>query len=153
MEITGSRAIEASRASTWAVLADVDGLVTCAPSLGPIQRIDDRHARLRIPVGSGFLATTVTVALELGEVRPQEHAAVAARGEASGTRVDGTAQLDLEGPAEGPTTLRWTAEVQVTGALAGFASQLIQKETGRLLDEAIDCVRSRAVAAAARPER
>lgn len=146
MDLSGNSTIDASREAIWAVLEDVDGLATCGPGIGPIERVGERHARVRITVGSGFFATRVGLELELGEVERAERVTMTARGEASGTKVVGDAALELSGPPEGPTTLAWRASVQVSGAMAGIATRLIESEAGRLLDAAVDCVRSRALA-------
>ena len=150
MELSGSRTIDAPRAATWAALMDVDALATCGPSGAAIDRLDERHARIRLRFGSGFFATTVTVALELGEVVAPERVTLSARGEASGTRVEGTGRLDLGGSPEGPTTIAWTAELAVSGALAGMASRLIETEAARRIDDAVDCIRSLALDRVAR---
>lgn len=149
MELSGSRTIDAPRAATWAALTDVDGLATCGPPGAAIERLDERHARIRMTVGGGFFATTVTIALEVVEIVAPDHVAIAARGEASGTRVQGDGTLALMGSPEGPTTLTWTVELNVSGALAGMASKLIESEAGRRLDDAVGCIRSLALARAA----
>jgi carbon monoxide dehydrogenase subunit G len=145
VELSGSRTIDAPRAATWAALTDVDALATCGPSGAAIERLDDRHARIRLRFGSGFFATTVTVALEVGEVVAPDRVTIAAHGQASGTQVDGKGTLDLGGPPEGPTTLAWTVDLAVSGALAGMASRLIETEAARRIDDAVDCIRSLAL--------
>lgn len=145
MELSGSRTIEAPRAATWAALTDVDALATCGPTGAAIDRLDERHARIRLRVGGGFLATTVIIALELGEIAAPDRVTLAARGEASGTRVVGQGTLELRGPSDGPTTLGWTVDLSVSGALAGMASRLIETEAARRIDDAVDCIRSLAL--------
>lgn len=149
MELSGSRTIDAPRAATWASLTDVDALATCGPPNAAIERLDDRRARLRLSVGSGFFATTVSIALELGEIVAPDRVRVTAHGQASGTRVEGDGSLELHGPPEGPTTLAWTVDLAVSGALAGMASRLIESEAARRLDDAVDCIRALALDRAA----
>ena len=150
MELSGRRTIDAPRAATWAALTDVNALATCGPSNAAIDRLDERHARIRLRFGSGFLATTVTIALELGEIVAPERVVLMARGEASGTRVEGDGTLELGGSPDGPTTLDWTVNLAVTGALAAMAARLIETEAARRIDDAVDCVRSLALDRAAR---
>ena len=150
MELSGSRTIDAPRAATWAALTDVDGLAACGPPNARLERLDDRHARIRFSVGGGFFATTVTIALEVGEIVAPDRVSITARGEASGTRVEGSGTLELRGDAAGPTTLGWTVDLAVSGALAGMASRLIETEAARRIDDAMDCIRSLAQSRATR---
>ena len=150
MELSGSRTIDAPRGATWAALTDVDALASCGPSNAAIDRLDERHARIRLRFGSGLFATTVAIDLELGEVVAPDRVSLAARGEASGTRVTGEGTLTLGGAPDGPTTLAWSVALTVSGALAGMASRLIETEAARRIDDAIDCIRSLALDRAAR---
>lgn len=150
MELSGNRTIDAPRAATWAALTDVNALATCGPSNAAVERLDERHARIRLRFGSGLFATTVTIALELGEVVAPDRVTISARGEASGTRVEGEGTLELGGAPEGPTTLGWTVGLTVAGALAGMASRLIETEAARRIDDAVDCIRALAIDNASR---
>jgi uncharacterized protein len=142
MEISGSAVFAATRAATWDLLMDVDRLARCGPDVDSIERQDATHATIRATVGMGFMKAGVTIGLELSEIEPPDRIVVRGRGEASGNQLVATGRVALSGPPEGPTTMDWTADVDVTGPLAGMAGRMIEGAASKLIDETIDCIRA-----------
>jgi carbon monoxide dehydrogenase subunit G len=148
MDFTGSVVIEAPRAAVWALLLDFEQLATCGPGVQSIERHDETHASVRAKIGVGFMTLGFTIELELVEVAPPDRAVIRATGEAPGTQVEGSGEMRLSGPAEGPTTMDYTATVEIFGALAGIGSRMIEGTAAKLIDETFDCVRARLAPAA-----
>ncbi|MEA2674188.1 MAG: uncharacterized protein QOI92_1380 [Chloroflexota bacterium] len=148
MDFTGSVVIEAPRAAVWALLLDFEQLATCGPGVQSIERHDETHASVRAKIGVGFMTLGFTIELELVEVTPPDRAVIRAKGEAPGTQVEGSGEMRLTGPAEGPTTMDYTATVEIFGALAGIGSRMIEGTAAKLIDETFDCVRARLAPAA-----
>jgi carbon monoxide dehydrogenase subunit G len=148
MDFTGSVVIEAPRAAVWALLLDFEQLATCGPGVQSIERHDETHASVRAKIGVGFMTLGFTIELELVEVAPPDRAVIRATGEAPGTQVEGSGEMRLSGPAEGPTTMDYTASVEIFGALAGIGSRMIEGTAAKLIDETFDCVRARLAPAA-----
>jgi carbon monoxide dehydrogenase subunit G len=148
MDFTGSVVIEAPRAAVWALLLDFEQLGTCGPGVQSIERRDDTHASVRAKIGVGFMTLGFTIELELVEVAPPDRAVIRATGEACGTQVEGNGEMRLSGPAEGPTTMDYTATVEIFGALAGIGSRMIEGTAAKLIDETFGCVRARLAPAA-----
>jgi carbon monoxide dehydrogenase subunit G len=148
MDFTGSVVIEAPRAAVWALLLDFEQLATCGPGVQSIERHDETHASVRAKIGVGFMTLGFTIELELVEVAPPDRAVIRATGEAPGTQVEGSGEMRLTGPAEGPTTMDYTATVEIFGALAGIGSRMIEGTAAKLIDETFDCVRARLAPAA-----
>jgi uncharacterized protein len=149
MEFGGTVQIDAPRQAVWDFLADFEGLAACGPGVESVERVDDRHARVTAKLGVGFITSRFTIDLELGALEPPDRATLTGRGEAPGTQVEGTAEMRLSGPTEGPTSLDWRAEVDLFGSLAGIGARMIESTAGRLIDQAFECVRSRLAAHAA----
>jgi carbon monoxide dehydrogenase subunit G len=148
MDFTGSVVIEAPRAAVWELLLDFEQLATCGPGVQSIERQDPTHASVRAKIGVGFMTLGFTIDLELVEVVPPDRAVIRATGAAPGTQVEGTGQMHLSGPAEGPTTMDYTATVEIFGSLAGIGSRMIEGTAAKLIDETFDCVRARLAPAA-----
>jgi len=142
MELSGSAEIAASRAATWELLMDVDRLARCGPDVDSIERQDATHARIRATVGMAFMKAGVTIDLELTDIEPPDRIAVHGRGEASGNQLVATGRVTLSGPPAGPTTMTWTADLDVSGPLAGMAGRMIEGAASKLIDETIDCIRA-----------
>jgi uncharacterized protein len=148
MDFTGSVVIEAPRAAVWDLLLDFEQLATCGPGVQSIERQDATHASVRAKIGVGFMTLGFTIELELIEVAPPDRAVIRATGAAPGTQVEGTGEMRLTGPAEGPTTMDYTATVEIFGSLAGIGSRMIEGTAAKLIDETFDCVRARLAPAA-----
>jgi carbon monoxide dehydrogenase subunit G len=148
MEFTGSVEIEAPRAAVWDLLLDFDRLATCGPGLQSIERLDPTHARVRAKIGVGFMTLGFTIDLELVEVEAPERALIRATGAAPGNQVEASGQMRLTGPPEGPTTMEYSATVELFGSLAGVGSRMIEGTAGKLIDETFACVRARLAPAA-----
>jgi carbon monoxide dehydrogenase subunit G len=76
-----------------------------------------------------------------------ERAVIRASGNAPGSAVDATGEMRLSGPDEGPTTMAWSAEVQVMGSVAAVGSRLIEGTANKLIGQAFECMRAKLEAA------
>ena len=75
-------------------------------------------------------------------------AVIRATGAASGNQVEASGRMQLNGPAEGPTTMDWSASVELFGSLAGVGSRMIEGTAAKLIDETFACVKARLAPAA-----
>jgi carbon monoxide dehydrogenase subunit G len=142
VEFAGTTEMAAPRAEVWALLMDPRRLAACAPGVEAIEQPDPEHATLKVKIGVGAMTFGLTLALEVTEIRPPDGAAIRARGTAPGAQVEATARTRLSGPPEGPTSLDWSAEVELSGSLAGLGSRLIEGTAARLIDQTFDCLRA-----------
>jgi carbon monoxide dehydrogenase subunit G len=142
VQLSGSVEIPAARSAVWDLLMDVDRLAGCGPDVDAIERRDATHATVRATVGFGFMRAGVTLDLELSEVVPPDRISLRGLGEASGNRLVASGQATLRGPAEGPTLIDWTADLEVTGPLAGMAGRMIEGAASNVIDKTFDCIRS-----------
>ena len=143
MDFTGSVEIDAPRASVWELLLDFERLAGCGPGVQSIERLDETHARVKAKIGVAFMTLGFTIDLELVEVEAPDRAAIRATGEAPGNQVEANGEMHLSGPPEGPTTMEYSATVELFGSLAGVGSRMIEGTAGKLIDETFDCVRAR----------
>lgn len=148
MEFTGTVEIEAPRTDVWDLLLDFERLATCGPGVQSIDRSDDTHASVRAKVGVGFMTFGFTIDLELVEIQAPDRAVIRATGAAPGTTVEATGEMRLSGPAAGPTTMDYTATVELFGSLAAVGSRMVEGTAAKLIDDTFDCVRAKLAAAA-----
>jgi carbon monoxide dehydrogenase subunit G len=149
VDFTGTVEIDAPRADVWDLLLDFERLATCGPGVQSIDRPDDRHASVRAKIGVGFMTVGFTIELELVEVQPPDLAVIRATGAAPGTTVEATGEMRLKGPVDGPTTMDYTATVELFGSLAGVGSRMIEGTAAKLIDDTFDCVRAKLATKAA----
>ena len=148
MDFTGTVEIDAPRAAVWDLLLDFERLAACGPGVQSIERIDETHARVKAKVGVAFMTMGFTIDLELLEVVAPDRAVISAKGAASGNQVEASGRMQLTGPPEGPTTMDWSATVELFGSLAGVGSRMIEGTAAKLIDETFACVKSRLAPAA-----
>ena len=66
-------------------------------------------------MGIGFISAKFVVDMTVAEKNVPDLAILKAHGQAPGSAVDATANMALSGPAEGPTTMDWSADVADRG--------------------------------------
>lgn len=143
MDFTGTIEVDATRTAVWDLLLDFEQLAACGPGVQSIERLDPTHARVRAKIGVAFMTLGFTVDLELVEVQAPDRAVIRATGAASGNQVEASGEMHLSGPPEGPTTMSYTATVEIFGSLAGVGSRMIEGTAAKLIDETFDCVRAK----------
>jgi carbon monoxide dehydrogenase subunit G len=147
MQFSGSTVIAAPRATVWAFVVDPQQVGWCGPGVESIEQVDDTHFKARAKVGIGPISARFAVNLELAESAEPDRAVIKASGNAPGSAVDATGEMVLSGPAEGPTTMSWSATVDVMGAVASIGSRMIEGTANKLIGQAFDCMRARLEAA------
>jgi uncharacterized protein len=147
MQLEGSTEIQAPRAKVWAFVIDPQQIGWCGPGVESIEATDATHFRAKAKVGIGPVSARFAVDLELAEAVEPERAVIRATGQAPGSAVDARGEMVLSGPDEGPTTMAWSADVQIMGTLASVGSRLIEGTANKLIGQAFDCMRAKLEAA------
>jgi carbon monoxide dehydrogenase subunit G len=147
MQFAGTTEIDAPRAKVWAFVIDPQQVGWCGPGVESIEAIDDTHFRAKAKVGIGPISARFAVSLELAEAEAPERAVIRASGQAPGSAVDARGEMVLSGPEAGPTTMAWSADVQIMGTMASVGSRLIEGTANKLIGQAFDCMRTKLEAA------
>jgi carbon monoxide dehydrogenase subunit G len=143
MDLSGTVQINAPRDRVWGFVTDPEKVGACGPGVESIEVVDARHFRARAKVGVGFISARFVVDLDMAVQEPPDRAVIKARGQAPGSAVDGTGEMRLSGPAEGPTTMDWSASVQISGTIASVGARLIEGTANKLITQAFDCMRAK----------
>ena len=146
MQFQGTVQIEAPRDKVWAFLLDPNQVGSCGPGVESIDVIDEDHFRAKAKVGVGFIAAKFTVDMTMAEKTPPDLAILKAHGQAPGSAVDATARMALSGPAEGPTTMDWSADVAISGTLASVGARMIEGTANKMIGQTFDCIRAKLAA-------
>ena len=147
MQFSGTIEITAPRSRVWSFVVDPQQVGWCGPGVESIEAIDATHFKATAKVGIGPISARFAANLELTESEEPERAVIRATGTAPGSAVDATGEMRLSGPAEGPTTMAWSADVQIMGTMAGVGSRLIEGTANKLIGQAFDCMRAKLEAA------
>ena len=143
MQFQGTVEIAASRDRVWAFLMDADQVGSCGPGVESIEIVDADHFKAKAKVGVGFISARFNVDMTIAERDEPDRAVIKAHGQAPGSAVDATANMALSGPAEGPTTMDWSADVAIAGTLASVGARLIEGTANKMIGQTFDCIRSK----------
>jgi carbon monoxide dehydrogenase subunit G len=143
MQFSGTLEIAAPRDRVWAFLMDPNKVGGCGPGVESIEVVDADHFRAKAKVGVGFISARFTVEMTTAERTEPDHAQIKAHGQAPGSAVDATANMDLSGPAEGPTTMAWSADVHIAGTLASVGARMIEGTANKMIGQTFDCIRAK----------
>ena len=105
--------------------------------------IDEDHFKAKAKVGVGFISARFVVEMTVAEKNVPDLAVLKAHGQAPGSAVDATANMALSGPAEGPTTMDWSADVLIAGTLASVGARMIEGTANKMIGQTFDCIKSK----------
>jgi carbon monoxide dehydrogenase subunit G len=143
MQFSGTVQITAPRDRVWAFLMDPNEVGSCGPGVESIEVIDADHFKAKAKVGVGFISARFVVEMTVAERNEPELAVLKAHGQAPGSAVDATANMHLAGPAEGPTTMDWSADVTISGTLASVGARMIEGTANKMIGQTFDCIRAK----------
>jgi carbon monoxide dehydrogenase subunit G len=143
MQFSGTVQIAAPRERVWAFLMDPNRVGSCGPGVESIEVIDADRFKAKAKVGIGFIAARFVVDMSIAERDEPDHAQIKAHGQAPGSAVDATADMALDGPVEGPTTMTWSADVSIAGRLASVGGRMIEGTANKMIGQTFDCIRAK----------
>jgi uncharacterized protein len=143
MQFSGTTEIDAPRDKVWAFVIDPQQVGWCGPGVESIEAVDATHFKARAKVGIGIISARFNVNVELVEAVEPDRAVIKASGQAPGSAVDATGEMILAGPAEGPTTMTWSADVTIMGSIASVGARLVEGTANKLITQAFDCMRAK----------
>ncbi len=143
MQFKGTVDIAAPRDRVWAFLMDPNQVGSCGPGVESIDVIDEDHFKAKAKVGVGFISAKFVVDMTVAEKNEPDLAILKAHGQAPGSAVDATANMALSGPAEGPTTMDWSADVLIAGTLASVGARMIEGTANKMIGQTFDCIKSK----------
>ena len=143
MQFSGTVSIAAPRDKVWAFLMDPNEVGGCGPGVESIEAIDDDHFKAKAKVGIGFISARFVVDMTVAERQEPDLAILKAHGQAPGSAVDATANMNLSGPVEGPTTMDWSADVLIAGTIASVGARLIEGTANKMIGQTFDCIRAK----------
>jgi carbon monoxide dehydrogenase subunit G len=143
MKFSGTTQINAPRDRVWAFVTDPNQVGQCGPGVESIEVVDDTHFKATAKVGVGFISARFHVNMEFAELVLPDKAVIKAHGQAPGSAVDAHAEMGLSGPPEGPTTMDWSADVQLSGTMASLGARLIEGTANKMIGQTFDCMRTK----------
>jgi uncharacterized protein len=128
MHFEGTFAVRAPRARVYSFLLNPKEFSACIDDPHTIEVIDADHFRGTVKAGVSFIRGSFTWSADVKERVPPERAQMAVHGSGMGSGFDIVANLAVS-EAGGLSTVKWAADVQMSGTIATVGARLLQGTT------------------------
>lgn len=144
MRYDGSVTINAPMDKVFTNMTDPNVVSQCAPGLKSMTIIEpDKLFKVVAGIGFGAVLVVFDVNVEWLENRPPDFAKVKAHGSGQGSAVDVISEMSLVANPDKTTTLNWTADISVVGAIAGLASRMMGGIIKKMSGSFFDCIKEK----------
>ena len=128
MHFEGTFTVRAPRTRVWSFFLNPQEFSSAIDDPHTIEVIDADHFRGTIKAGIAFIRGTFTWSAAVKERVPPERAQLAVHGSGMGSAFDIVASLEISEVGD-RTTVKWAAEVQMSGTIATTGARLLQGTT------------------------
>ena len=128
MHFEGTFTVRASSTRVWSFFLSPQEFSSAIDDPHTIEVVDADHFRGTIKAGVAFIRGTFTWSATVKERVPPERAQMAVHGSGMGSAFDIVATLSVSESA-GLTTVKWAADVQMSGTIATTGARLLQGTT------------------------
>ena len=143
MDFSGEETIKAPRQDVWDFLIDPHKATQCAPGLQSVEVISDTNFKCTVRAGVGMIRGNFNFDINWNNIDEPTHAEMVANGNAAGSAVQMNSTLDLSDTDDGGTLMKWSANVRVSGKLAGVGGRLMNPVADRMTKDIFVCIRSK----------
>jgi carbon monoxide dehydrogenase subunit G len=127
----------------WRFLTNADFVSQCAPGVKKMEVVIPNEKYIAVAsIGFGSVVAVFKTDVEFQELVEPVFARVKAHGDASGSAVDVTSEMNLSNSGDGITDLKWSADVIVVGKIASIASRMMSSVTQKLTTRFFECVKN-----------
>jgi carbon monoxide dehydrogenase subunit G len=148
MHFEGQQTVHVPREAVWTFLMDPHTVADCAPGFQGMQVLSPEEFKPTLGIGIGAVKATFTLDVHLMDLREPEHIAMTGHGVAAGSATDLRAAMDLVMESDAVTTMRWAADVNVSGKIASMGARLLESTANKLTGRFFDCLRKKLEASA-----
>ncbi len=136
IHLQGSVTIKAKPSRVFELLTDPSFIAGTLPDAQDVRIVDLNNVEAKLRVKLSLVSSTLKVKLRIGERKAPLHATIYAEGTGGGSALKLNSTFDLEG--NGITHMRWAADAQVSGLMAGLGSTLLhdfaKKKVGEIFE-------------------
>lgn len=130
MHFEGTFTVRASRERVWSFFLNPQEFSPAIDDPHTIEVIDADHFRGTVKTGVAFIRGNFTWSADIKERVPPERAQMAVHGSGMGSAFDIVAHIGIS-EAQGLTTVKWAADVQMSGTIATTGARLLQGTTDK----------------------
>lgn len=143
MKIEGSYTINASRDTVWHALLDPAVLARVIPGCQSLTATGENRYAAVIKAGVGAIKGTFNSDMAISDIEPQQGYTLSSHAKAPVGFVEGNGRVRLDGGNDGqPTTIAFSGEAKMGGALASVAARLFEAAAKKNTDEMFQNLRT-----------
>jgi uncharacterized protein len=124
IHLDGSNIIDSPREKVFGMLTNPSFLAKTLPDAEDVRVLDDRSLEAKIKLRVAVVSSTLNMKMTVGSITPPSSASLLAQGTGSGSSIKITSLFNLEG--DKTTNMKWTADAEITGVMAGPGSSLLK---------------------------
>ena len=152
MKIEGTHKIAAPRERVFQALIDPSVLKKCIPGCESLDKTGDNTYNAKLTAGVGPIRGSFTGTVSLQDVNPPSHFQMTLEGKGQPGFVKGSGNMDFSEDGEG-TMIKYTAEVNIGGMIAGVGQRMIQAASGMMAGKFFGALENEVKAAQASTEQ
>jgi len=124
LHLEGTEILNLPREKVFLLLTDAGFLAKSLPDAQETKVLEDNVVQAKMKIGISFLTTTMATKMKVVDMAPAHHARLLVEGAGSGSNMKITSDFDLEG--ENPTRMKWVADAEISGVMAGIGASIIK---------------------------
>jgi uncharacterized protein len=124
LHLEGSNTINASAIKVYSLLTDPNFVAKTIPEAEDVHVLDGTSLEARIKLRIAVVSSTMKTKMTIEKTSPPTKATLVAAGSGSGSSMKITSVFELTG--DSPATMKWTADADITGVMAGIGSTLLK---------------------------
>ncbi len=143
MHFEGHVEVRAPQRRVFEMMSNPKQMAECMPDL---QRLDVKSAdefEAVVKVGVSFIRGDFALRFRTAERKAPSRLKLKVHGTGLGSAVDMEIAADLFSSGGGGTSMRWTAEANVSGKIASLGQRLMESQAERIVNQFFDCFRQK----------
>ncbi len=143
MHFEGVFEVAATKEKVFEAVTDPNQVARCMPDLQKLKVKSPDEFDAVVKLGVSFVRGEFALRFKTVEKRPPARARMVANGAGLGSAVDVEMATEISDAVSGGTSMKWTAEVRVSGKLASIGQRLIQSQAEKIIKQLFDCLRGK----------
>jgi uncharacterized protein len=139
LHLEGAEDLNLTRERAFQLLTNPTFLAKSLPDPPETKVIDDSNLEAKMKIGVSFLTTHMAIKMKIADKVPPQHARLLVEGTGSGSNMKITSDFDLEG--DNPTKMKWVADAEITGVMAGIGSSILKGFAEKKVKEIFDGIK------------
>jgi uncharacterized protein len=135
MHFEGDYTINAPREKVWAYISDPNSTLSYVPQIKTLSIESPERFKATVGVGVGSIKGIFDLNFEMVETIAPQHTRMKANGTGIKSHVDMATTIDLAETPEGKTQMKWAADANVGGLIAGVGQRLLRMVGEKMVNE------------------